>query len=192
MIKITKCSNVRVFDCDKKLVTNIDNNYDLESVGIITDSKIERKIDLEKRFCYVHKNKFILNFTLNDNLTDNYNPEFYFNNENSWKLLKYEKGCFFESHTDKQVSKNHTHTALLFFPGETHEGGELIISDDISQTIIKSSDFDDWTLVIFPIYMKHEVKHVTNGNRIVFETEYLTNYTEVEKNKEYIDEDLCD
>lgn len=120
------------------------------------------KIDETQRKSLVHKDKFKINLNLN-------NLPYGIKLNQEWELLLYNEKGFFNKHRDRQLNQNHKYTALLY-PKSTHKGGELILEDEFSTTIIESSKMLNWTLVIFPINLQHESLPVKSGIKYLFKS----------------------
>lgn len=103
--------------------------------------------------------------------------------EHLWQILKYEKGGHFVAHTDSKISANHLATGLLYPPHDfsRYEGGELVVvKNDQTEEIIRTSDFKQWTLIHLPIGVIHYVKPVTSGTRYVFKRAVMKNEYPIE------------
>jgi len=196
MIAVSDLHNITILDVHGDEVEEICDDYKLEEVG--KNNNTVREIDISKRNCHVHNMKFFIGCCFGQltthNLTNvNLSADIIFPRSASWKLLRYDVGCFFDYHVDKQLENNHTHTALIFPPFNNFEGGDLILTDDIDEdkciirTVIKTDKFsksNNWTFVCFPINLYHKVQHVTNGQRFVFKSELYTNInTSIDINK---------
>lgn len=134
----------------------------------------------------------------------NPNPEFHdlgINSITEWELIRYDVGSKFEKHRDK-LRENigggyyiHTHTGLLYPPKSfsNYSGGELIIYnsyDGKEETIIETSKFEEYTLIIFDIKTLHKINPVTSGNRYVFKGQLLSfnqNYVDSAENDDLSD-----
>jgi predicted 2-oxoglutarate/Fe(II)-dependent dioxygenase YbiX len=130
----------------------------------------------------------------------------YFRNSLSFALLKYNVGGEFIKHRDKLLSKFndyylHSHTCLLYPPSHISKygGGNLILYDEKDkQTIINTSQFKNWTFIIFNRKTYHEITPVTSGQRYVFKTQlFIKNFDyrspiPILNKQDGIIEDLCD
>ncbi len=153
-----------------------DNLFQISTVGI--NDKIV--IDRSQRDSFIHQNEFyfdsheISSYGVANNFSAMDGP---------WKLLKYEKGQHFHSHTDSREDDNHLCTALLFpaISFSSYSGGEFLIHNLLSfeqsnqKSIISSSDVQNSTLVIFPVNFYHEVLPVLEGVRYVFKKAIYVN-----------------
>lgn len=162
MIFISEVNSVSIYDKNEpvKSLNQLINqaNFIPKTATILGVSKV----DESQRKSLVHKNKFKINFNV-DNLP--YGTRI----NQDWELLLYNEGGFFNKHRDRQLNPNHKYTALLY-PKSTHTGGELVLEDDISTTLIESSKILNWTLVIFPIDLQHESLQVKSGIKYVFKS----------------------
>lgn len=182
MIYITEIENVKISNNNYQQVTSSyltnSNNFVQKTITI---NGIQT-VDMTKRNCKIHKDKFMLDFMIKIPY------EFKFNER--WELLSYQKDGFFDKHKDKQIKNNHRFTALLY-PKSLYTGGELILYGDISTIVINSSINNGWYLIIFPIDMEHESLPVLSGLKYVFKTEVMYDEDEAKELK-YENEQLCD
>lgn len=95
-----------------------------------------------------------------------------------WSLHCYDKGDFFDVHTDGKKSPRHFATILVFPPASgddalvSFQGGELSIRTGSGASITYfPSTFTQWTMIVFPIKFEHKCSPVTEGRRFVLKTD---------------------
>jgi hypothetical protein len=101
---------------------------------------------------------------------ENYPYIKWFSSDHKYDVIEYLKDCFFEEHTDRRIDKLHFATLLIFPPAIdelAHTGGDLIIDD----FIFESSKNKEWIFIAFKTGLKHQIKKVLSGRRIVIKTE---------------------
>jgi hypothetical protein len=168
-------------------------------------------VNIIQRNSLSYTDKFYINFgTQFDKLFNSLNiinPNSYYDDSGmylslssitNWELIRYDVGGKFEKHKDR-LRENirdgyyiHTHTGLLYPPGSfsNYTGGELIFYNGNEETIIETSKFDKYTLIIFDINTLHKINPVISGSRYVFKGQLLSyNPNYVASNDE---EELCD
>ena len=93
-----------------------------------------------------------------------------------WNILKYEKGDFFDYHTDGKSELNHVGTILLLPPKSffNYTGGELVLLCDDKEIII-NSDENEWFCICIDINIKHKVNKILSGKRVVFKSKLFKN-----------------
>lgn len=106
----------------------------------------------------------------------NYNDEGEYRCQRKWDLLKYQEGDFFNRHTDGKDNNqdNHYGTLLLFPPKHfcQYTGGDLLFYQSSKQIAkIIPSQFENWTLIGFPINVEHACTQILSGIRYVFKSQ---------------------
>jgi len=79
------------------------------------------------------------------------------------RILKYEKGCFFNIHTDTYDEKPHRYKTIIIQLSDEneYEGGKVIVGDEVlSKHIGNTTIFDSTTL--------HGMEIIENGTRYSF------------------------
>ena len=114
-----------------------------------------------------------------------------FNINNTYKVLKYQKGDFFLKHQDTITKDLHYGTLLIFPPSIgtlEHTGGKLVFDD----TEFDSSTNKRWKAIIMYCETFHEIEKITSGQRIVFKTKLFLNESFDSDLDQSIYSDLCD
>ena len=93
----------------------------------------------------------------------------------SFDVIKYEAGGYFNEHYDEKLNDKHYATLLIFPPDineYAHQGGKLVITlDEGQEFVFNSSENRKWTFIAFRTGLLHRCEMVTMGTRIVIKTE---------------------
>jgi hypothetical protein len=95
-----------------------------------------------------------------------------------YKLLIYEKGAFFKRHRDTEKVPGMFGTLVISLPSP-HEGGEVHLSHSGEGAIFKTAATSAYDLCALSWYsdVKHEIKPITSGNRLVLTYNLVTHKT---------------
>ena len=95
----------------------------------------------------------------------------------NWMVIKYDAGSVLPIHKDIQILDHHSAALLVYPPASMLPiplvGGDLLVYDcdhTVSATIIPST-VADWTRILIPLGIEHEVTPIISGNRYVFKAE---------------------
>jgi len=186
MIFISECTQANVYSVSRKSIKNIKNLENFTpKTATVNGVAI---VDETQRNCLVHHDNFFLdlNFDHHDMNFNLLNTQF--------ELLGYPIGGFFNVHRDRQRDAKHKYT-ILVYPKSTYTGGDLILKDSLenatSVTVIETSKFTTWMVVIFSIDLYHESKEVISGSKYVFKSEIYVNENSLREEK-YEDSQLAD
>ncbi|ELR71544.1 hypothetical protein C900_02459 [Fulvivirga imtechensis AK7] len=86
-----------------------------------------------------------------------------------YKMLIYEKGDFFLPHKDSEKEKGMFGTLIIGLPAH-HSGGELLVSFDGKQKVIRFDSCCDDSVIPYAAFYSdcdHEIKPLTSGYRVV-------------------------
>lgn len=116
------------------------------------------------------------------------NYEYNINEHSIWKLLKYDKDS---KSNEILFNTNQSYIALLLYPDSKFNGGDIIISNDVSHTVVKSDKLTDWTLIVFPTDMSCKLEKITNGCKVMFITKVCNCKIKMNPKKSYIGDGLA-
>jgi hypothetical protein len=95
-----------------------------------------------------------------------------------YKLLIYEEGAFFKAHRDTEKVPGMFGTLVISLPSQ-HEGGEVHLSHAGREVIFQTSESSTYDLCALSWYsdVKHEIKPITSGHRVVLTYNLVTHAT---------------
>ena len=134
-----------------------DNKFSRTKINVNDENKRKNIEDLNQRLSWTYDNYIYVN---NDNVND---LDFC---DLKFKLLKYEKGGFFNLHKDHKG----THTCLIL-GGSDFKGGVLTLKNNLFNIKVDTNEMKNgYYMIIFSIDFLHEVSPVTEGERFVLKT----------------------